>query len=96
VKLTDSCPADDELEGVFVIVEYSGFSTDCDDKRRSGTASLVKHDIIEPSKSHKTLWDPLTITTGNRELMCIWVGSVKVTGSYAIRYSRDGTEWSRD
>jgi hypothetical protein len=97
LKLTDSCPEDDELEGVFVIVQYSYYSSDCGDERRLGTVMMAPHDIIEPNKSHKTMWDPEFIhIPPDRELTCIWIGAVHVTGSYAIRYRRDGTEWSRD
>src|SRR5208282_809292 len=96
LKLTDSCPEDDELEGVFVSVEYSWVSTDCRDNKSMGDGSKLKHEIIEPNKSHRTLWDSESLQIPpNHELMCIWIGNVQVTGSYHIQYTRDGTEKSR-
>jgi hypothetical protein len=96
LKLIDSCPEDDELEGVFVSVEYSWVSTDCRDNKSMGDGSILEHEIIEPSKSHRTLWDPESLQIPpNHELMCIWIGNVQVTGSYHIQYTRDGSEKSR-
>lgn len=96
LRLIDSCPEDDEREVVSVDVQYSWASTDCRDNKSTGDSSSLKDEIIEPNKSHKTLWDTEFIEIPpKRELMCIWINDVQVLGSYHISYTRDGTEKSR-
>jgi hypothetical protein len=93
VDVTDKCPDDDDLEGIWIKLAWCSGACDFP------LALTFVDDILEPSSSHKTVFhsrfDQSHLSRVSR-ISRVYVEAFKVTGSHFRIFKRDGTERPRE
>jgi predicted nucleotidyltransferase len=90
LKVTDSCPDDDDYEGVQTMISWcdDGSNRPCyDDLGQRQTDTVVP---IHPRKDHEML-SRTQYANAKGRLKRIWVSRVRVFGSYILWYDINGT-----